>query len=144
MGRLRGSLFCLVIVLNNNYNRKAHTSKKRGAFMEENNLGTSSTGINPTVAGLLCYLVGFVTGIIFLIIEKDNKFVRFHATQSVLTFGFLFVLQIVLPFIPFLGWALLWPLHIVTLVVWILLMMKAYKGEYYKLPIVGDMAEQKI
>ncbi|OPX95583.1 MAG: Chloroplast import component protein (Tic20) [Syntrophorhabdus sp. PtaU1.Bin002] len=112
--------------------------------MEENNLGTSSTGINPTVAGLLCYLVGFVTGIIFLIIEKDNKFVRFHATQSVLTFGFLFVLQIVLPFIPFLGWALLWPLHIVTLVVWILLMMKAYKGEYYKLPIVGDMAEQKI
>ena len=112
--------------------------------MEENNLGTSSTGINPTVAGLLCYLVGFVTGIIFLIIEKDNKFVRFHAMQSVLAFGFLFVLQVVLTFIPFLGWALLWVLHIVTLVVWILLMVKAYKGEYYKLPIVGDMAEQKV
>ncbi|OPY79618.1 MAG: Chloroplast import component protein (Tic20) [Syntrophorhabdus sp. PtaU1.Bin153] len=112
--------------------------------MEEKDLGTSSTGINPTVAGLLCYLVGFVTGIIFLIIEKENKFVRFHATQSVLTFGFLFVLHVVLPLIPFLGWLLVWPAHIVTLVVWILLMVKAFKGEYYKLPIVGDIAEQKV
>jgi uncharacterized membrane protein len=111
--------------------------------MEENDLGTSSTGINPTVAGLLCYLVGFITGIIFLIIEKENKFVRFHATQSILAFGFLFVLHVVLPLIPFLGWLLVWPVHIVTLVVWLLLMVKAFKGEYYKLPIIGDMAEQK-
>ena len=112
--------------------------------MEGNDLGKTSTGINPTVAGLLSYLPGFVTGIIFLVMEKENRFVRFHAMQSILTFGFLFVINIVLHFIPFIGWALVPILGIVSLIVWILLMVKAYKGEYYKLPVVGDMAEQKI
>ncbi len=109
--------------------------------MEGNDLGKTSTGINPTVAGLLSYLLGFVTGIIFLVM---NRFVRFHAMQSILSFGFLFVINIVLHFIPFIGWALVPILGIVSLIVWILLMVKAYKGEYYKLPVVGDMAEQKI
>ncbi len=45
--------------------------------MEGNDLGKTSTGINPTVAGLLSYLLGFVSGVIFLIIEKENRFVRF-------------------------------------------------------------------
>jgi uncharacterized membrane protein len=112
--------------------------------MEGNDLGKTSTGINPTVAGLLCYLLGFVTGIIFLVLEKENRFVRFHAMQSILTFGFFFVLNAILHFIPFLGWVLMPLVGLVALIVWILLMMKAYKGEYYKLPIVGDMAEQKV
>jgi len=50
--------------------------------MEGNDLGKTSTGINPTVAGLLSYLLGFVTGIIFLVIEKENRFVRFHAATG--------------------------------------------------------------
>jgi uncharacterized membrane protein len=112
--------------------------------MEENDLGRTSTGINPTVAGLLCYLLGFVSGVIFLLIEKENRFVRFHAMQSVFTFGFFFVVNIILHFIPFIGWVLMPILGIVTLIVWILLMVKAYKGEYYKLPVIGDMAEQKL
>lgn len=112
--------------------------------MEGNDLGKTSTGINPTVAGLLSYLLGFVTGIIFLVIEKENRFVRFHAMQSILTFGFLFVLNIILHFIPFIGWFLIPILGIVSLIVWVLLMVKAYKGEYYKLPVLGDMAEQKL
>ena len=112
--------------------------------MEGNDLGKTSTGIDPTVAGLLSYLLGFVTGIIFLVIEKENRFVRFHAMQSILTFGFFFVLNIILHFIPFIGWIFVPILGIVTLIVWILLMVKAYKGEYYKLPVLGDMAEQKL
>ena len=64
--------------------------------MEQNDLGKTSTGINPTVAGLLCYLLGFVTGIIFLVLEKENRFVRFHAMQSIFVFGFLFILQMIL------------------------------------------------
>jgi len=112
--------------------------------MEGSDLGKTSTGINPTVAGLLSYLLGFVTGIIFLVIEKENRFVRFHAMQSIFTFGFFFVLNVILHIIPFIGWAMIPILGIVTMIVWILLMVKAYKGEYYKLPVIGDMAEQKL
>jgi uncharacterized membrane protein len=111
--------------------------------MEENEPSKTSTGIQPNMAGLLCYLVGLITGIIFLIIEKDNKFVRFHALQSTLAFGFLFVASVVLKFIPFVGWALLPVLWIVGVIVWIVGMYKAYQGEYFKFPIVGNMAEQK-
>ena len=106
-------------------------------------LGKTSTGIQANVAALLCYLVGFVSGIIFLVIEKDNKFVRFHAMQSVITFGAFFVLQMVLVYIPFL--ILLLPIvGIGSLILWILLMIKAYQGETFKLPVIGDIAEKKI
>ena len=55
-------------------------------------LGKSSTGIQPNVAALLAYLVGFVSGLVFFLIEKENKFVRFHAMQSIGLSGGLFVL----------------------------------------------------
>lgn len=112
--------------------------------MEQNDTNKTSTGIQPNVAGLLCYLLGFVTGIVFLIIEKENKFVRFHAMQSIFVFAGLFILNIILGFIPFIGWLLGVLLSILGLILWILLMYKAYSGEMYKLPVVGDMAEQKI
>jgi uncharacterized membrane protein len=111
--------------------------------MEQNDTGKTSTGIQPNVAGLLAYLLGFVTGIVFLVIEKENKFVRFHAMQSILVFGGLFVINMVLSFIPFIGWALMPIVGIAGLILWILLMIKAYNGELYKLPIVGNIAEQK-
>jgi len=111
--------------------------------MDQSDTGKSSTGMQPNVAGLLCYLVGFVTGIVFIIIEKENKFVRFHAMQSIFVFGGLFVLQIILSFIPFIGWLFGILISILGLILWILLMIKAYNGEMYKLPFVGDMAEQK-
>lgn len=104
----------------------------------------TSTGINENVAGLLCYLAGWITGLIFLLIEKENLFVRFHAMQSIITFGGLTVLVIILSFIPMLGWILLSIIWIVELVLWILLMIKAYQGEMYKLPVIGDLAEKNI
>ncbi len=109
----------------------------------EKDLGKTSTGIQANVAGLLSYLLGFVSGIVFLVIEKENKFVRFHAMQSTIISGALFVLQIVLSFIPFL--IMLSPLvGLLGIALWIILMIKAYKGETFKLPIVGDIAEKKI
>jgi uncharacterized membrane protein len=104
----------------------------------------TSTGMNQNVAGLLCYLVGWITGLIFFLIEKDNKFVRFHAMQSIITFGGLTMLFMVLGFIPVLGWVLFPILGIVQLVLWILLMVKAYQGELFKLPVIGDLAEKNI
>ncbi len=107
-------------------------------------LGKTSTGMQPNVAALLSYVLGFITGIIFFLIEKDNKFVRFHAMQAMITFGVLFVLQIVLGFIPVIGLILLPLVSIASLAIWIVLMIKAYQGEQFKLPIIGDIAEKQI
>jgi len=52
----------------------------------------TSTGLQENIAGLLCYVLGWVTGIIFLFIEKENKFVRFHAVQSIVVFGVLSII----------------------------------------------------
>lgn len=109
----------------------------------EKYLGKTSTGIRPNVAALLSYLLWFITGIIFYLIEKDNKFVRFHAMQSIVIFGAIFVLQIILSLIPFVGWLLMPVVGIVSLVLWIILMIKAYKGETFKLPVAGEIAEKQ-
>ena len=110
--------------------------------METPNLGKTSSGMQANVAALLSYLVGAITGIIFYLIEKDNKFVRFHAMQSIVVFGFFFVLSAILPFIPVLGLVLSPIVGIIGLILWVLLMVKAYQGEMYKLPIAGDIAEK--
>ena len=104
----------------------------------------SSTGLEQNVAGALTYLVGFITGIVFLIVEKDNKFVRFHAMQSTITFGGLFAIDIVLTIIPIFGWLLIPLVGICALVLWLVLMIKAFGGEMYKLPWVGDIAEKQV
>jgi uncharacterized membrane protein/ribosomal protein L40E len=108
----------------------------------------STTSLEPNVAGLLCYLVGWITGLIFILIEKENKFVRFHAMQSIVTFGAINVLSVVLwvlgwiPHVGILFSVLGWILGVITLVLWIVLMVKAYQGERFKLPIAGDIAEK--
>lgn len=106
-------------------------------------LGKTSTGIQPNVAALLSYALGVVSGIIFFIIEKENKFVRFHALQSILLFGGLFVLQLVLVFIPVIRAILMPVISIGSLILWVILMVKAYHGEKFKLPVVGDVAEKQ-
>jgi len=102
----------------------------------------SSTGLDGNVAGFFCYLLGFVTGIVFLLVEKKSSFVKFHAMQSTITFLSLFVISIILGMIPVLG-LLVYPIWILSLILWLLLMIKALRGERYMLPIVGKMAEEK-
>lgn len=85
--------------------------------------------------------VGWVSGLVFFLIEKENKFVRFHAFQSMVVFGAFTVLAIVLT-ITVIGIALVPILSILELVLWIVLMVKAYQGDKFKLPVVGDMAEK--
>jgi len=103
----------------------------------------TSSGLEENIAGLLCYVVGWITGIVFLVIEKENKSVRFHAFQSLLTFLPLSVLAWILGWIPFAGWVLAGLLWILMLILWLILMFKAYQGEKYKLPIVGHIAERR-
>ena len=104
----------------------------------------TSTGMTQNVAGLLCYLAGWITGLIFFLIEKENRFVRFHAMQSIITFGSLTVLFMVIGFIPFLNLMLVPILAILQLILWIVLMVKAYQGQLFKLPMIGDVAEKNI
>jgi uncharacterized membrane protein len=99
----------------------------------------SSTGLDENVAGFFCYLLGFITGIVFLVVEKKSSFVKFHAKQSTITFLGLFVIILVIGWIPVLG-TLVW---IFTLILWLILMIKALQGKRYSLPIVGKMAEGK-
>jgi len=110
--------------------------------MVAKNMGKISLGIEANIAALLSYLLGFVTGIIFYVLEKENKFVRFHAMQSMLVFGALFVLSIMLQFVIFILWPLVVILNIAGIALWVILMVKAYQGEYFKLPIAGDIAEK--
>ncbi|MFO8055682.1 MAG: DUF4870 domain-containing protein [bacterium] len=104
----------------------------------------TALGVQENIAGLLCYVAGFITGIVFLVLEKENKFVRFHAMQSLVTFLALFVISIVAGFIPLVGWLISLLIAPLGLVLWILLMYKAFQGQKFKLPIIGDFAEQQI
>ncbi|MGD8395052.1 MAG: hypothetical protein PVF43_06225 [Candidatus Eiseniibacteriota bacterium] len=96
------------------------------------------------MAGLLCYILGVVTGIVFLLIENRSSYVRFHALQSTIVFGALFVLSLVLPVIPVVGILVSLLLPLLGVVLWILLMVKAYQGERFKVPYVGDWVEQQL
>lgn len=109
---------------------------------ETKDLGKTSLGMQANVAALLSYLLGFITGILFYVLEKENKFVRFHAMQSIVVFSALFVLGFVLGFIPLLGWFLLPLLWLANVIIWVILMVKAYQGEYFKMPLAGNIAEK--
>jgi uncharacterized membrane protein len=98
--------------------------------------------MEANIAALLSYLLGFISGSIFYAIEKKNKFVRFHARQSIMVFAFLFVLNVLAKLLPFIGWPISTLLGIIGIVIWIFLMIKAYTGEYFKLPVIGDIAER--
>jgi uncharacterized membrane protein len=106
-------------------------------------------GMQQNVAALLCYVLGWLTGLIFLFIDK-RPFVRFHAMQSILVFGGIHVLHLMLAWVLFPAlhlWVLMFAvsgmLSLVSLILWVLLMVKAYQNEWYKVPYIGDIALQK-
>ena len=108
----------------------------------------SSEGLAENVAGLLCYVLGWLTGIIFLLIDK-RPFVRFHAAQSIVVFGALTVIRIGLGIIMGIGgfvgfglWALIsMVLGLLGVILWILLMIKAYQHELFRVPIAAPIAD---
>lgn len=102
----------------------------------------NAIGLDENIAGMLCYF--FIVGLIFLFVEKENYFIRFHALQSVFLGIALIIIGMVLPFIPIIGWILsiLWAPLILALVVF--LMYQAYNGKYYKLPFIGDITDKQL
>ncbi len=118
--------------------------------------GGTVSGLDPNVAATLSYALLWITGLIFYLIEKDNRYVRFHALQSIffsiavlVVFGGLGAFLALFQDVPVvniimgtLGSLVSFLLRIAVFAVWIMLMVRAYRGERYKLPVVGDMAEQ--
>ena len=118
----------------------------------------SSTGMSTNTAGLLCYVAGWITGIIFVVLEKKSTFVKFHAWQSIMTFGVLTVAHLVLSTIPGAIAAATFPLSIgltifasvmgwiigvMMFILWIILMIQAGTGKMWKVPGAGDWAEKQ-
>jgi uncharacterized membrane protein len=115
---------------------------------------TSQPAMAENVAAFLCYLVGWVTGIVFFLIDK-RPFVRFHAAQSIVVFGGLHILNIVLGIFFFragfmmmggygafgIGSALYGLISLVAFILWILLMVKAYQHEKFEVPIAAGIAK---
>ena len=110
----------------------------------------SASGLTDNVAGALAY-VTIIPAIVFLILEPYNRkrFIRFHSFQCIFFAVAWTALWIVLAFIghiPFLGWAtvLLWPLiSLAGFILWLIMVLKAYQGQMFKLPVIGDMAEKQ-
>jgi uncharacterized membrane protein len=102
----------------------------------------TQTGLKENIAGLLCYVLGWVSGIVFLILEPKNKFVRFHAFQSILVFGVLTVANMIFDWIPFIGLVFSAILGALAFILWIVLMVLASQEKKYKVPVAGQYAEK--
>lgn len=104
----------------------------------------AETQSNENLMGALTYLLVFITGIVFLVIEKKSQFIRFHAMQSTIFFAGAFVVNTGVGFVPFLNLLAVPLLGMAEFVIWIVLMWKAFNGEKYKLPYVGELAEKQL
>ncbi|TAK19403.1 MAG: hypothetical protein EPO35_00190 [Acidobacteria bacterium] len=104
----------------------------------------TGTGLQPNVAAALAYSFGAISGIVFLMIERDDQFVRFHAWQSTLTFLGALLASLLVSSFPVFGGLLNVALSAGLIALWVLLMVKAFSGEKFKLPYVGEIADHQI
>jgi uncharacterized membrane protein len=123
--------------------------------------GKSSTGLDENVAALLSYIATWVSGLIFFLIEKESRFVRFHAMQAILLGASGLVLGLGLYFVWVFGWLifasisdvlgwlvglvlglLIFVFWIAFLIAFVMCLIKAYQKQYFKLPVIGNFAEK--
>ena len=121
----------------------------------------SSTGLDENVAALLSYVATWVSGLVFFLIEKESRFVRFHAMQAILLGASGLVIGVVLYVVWFFGWIifasisevlgwlvglvlglLLFVFWIAFLIGFVMCLVKAYQKQYFKLPVIGNFAEK--
>lgn len=103
---------------------------------------------NENLLAAVAYIGWWVTGIFFLLTERKNHFIRFHAMQSTIVFGAITLLYIAFGIVPIIGWILgliLSPLIVfISFILWLILIWKAFNGEKYKLPYFGELAEKQL
>jgi len=112
---------------------------------EENTVTKKYTfGLDKNFACALSYVAGWISGLVFFLSEKEDKEIRFHAVQSIIFFGSLSIISLFLGRIPLVGWSLMPVLGLLVFVGWLVCLVKAYQGEHFKLPVVGDIAEKQV
>ena len=131
--------------------------KSQGSAVGNPSSAAGQSGLTENVASGLCYVLGWVTGIIFFLIDKRPA-VRFHAAQSIVVFGGLHVIRIVIGIIfgfgmfggmmgghmgAFgIGWALILCFSLLSFILWIVLMIKGFQGQKFRVPVAADFADQ--
>lgn len=114
---------------------------QQNVFKEPNSKKSqTASGLDENIAGAISYIA--IVGLIFIFIEKENQFVRFHALQAIFTTLAIFAISIVLGIIPVLGLVVLFMLTPLFFLLFIFLLYQAYNGKRFKLPFVGDLAEK--
>jgi uncharacterized membrane protein len=104
----------------------------------------TTTGLPVNTEAALAYVFGWISGLVLLLLEKDNKKVKYHALQSLVTFGAAHLIVIILGMIPVLGWAIMPFFGIGTFILWLILIVKTFQGEDVKLPIVKDFVNKQL
>jgi uncharacterized membrane protein len=102
--------------------------------MDEMGKGKSSTGLDENVAAGLAVILGWIGGLVFFLIEKDSKFVKFYGFQNLIL-----CLTMMLAAIPFIGWLY----GIVALVFWVMCLINAFTGKIFKVPVIGNIAAKQ-
>jgi uncharacterized membrane protein len=103
---------------------------------------SQETRFQENFSGMLCYFLGWVTGLIFWFSGSNKKFIRFHAMQSIIFSVVLMIILFGLSWVPVVGWIISWLVGFLAFILWILLMVKAYQRQMYKLPVIGDLADK--
>lgn len=106
--------------------------------------GRSTLGLDTNLAAVIAYLFGALSGILLLVVEREDRDVRFHAMQSTLTFLAVTVLSLALGSVPVVGGVLAGLVYGAAVVVWAVLMFKAFTGERYQLPYIGEIAARQL
>jgi uncharacterized membrane protein len=121
----------------------------------------SSTGLDENIAALLSYILGLISGLVFFLIEKDSRLVKFHAAQSMVLSGVWIVVGIAIWILSIFNWIVIgqisgllsflisivvglvaFALGIGGLIAVIMCLIKAFQGQYFKLPVIGNIAEK--
>lgn len=110
--------------------------------MTDATMERSSLGMDANLAAVLSYVFGIISGVLVFLLEKHSRLVRFHAMQSILFSGTLFIASLVAGILPGIGDLLKLVIGLGGIVLWIVLMVQAYQGRLFKLPVLGDIAER--
>ena len=113
--------------------------------------GPTSTGVDARLSALLCYLAWWVSGVVFLVIEQEHRAVRFHAAQSIVLFGGLTAVIVLLSAISVAAlfispalfqatWMFSYVVWLVAVLLWLYVLLKTFRGETWRVPIAGDLA----
>ena len=105
-------------------------------------IGKSSIGLDENYAALISVVFGWLGGLVLFLIEKESQFVKFHAVQSMIAFGGAMVIITLIGWLPFIGGLISTLISFGVFVLWVVLLIKTYQGEWFEIPVIGEYAKK--